>query len=68
MSYIAIYGNVTIVGMVGNDEVDEYQVPFYNMVPHDPSIEEMKKVVSVDGQRPPIPQRWTNCEVSTDSK
>ena len=51
-------------GLVGNDEVDEYQVPFYNMVPHDPSFEEMKKVVGVDGQRPPIPRRWANCEVS----
>ena len=50
--------------MVGNDEVDEYQVPYYNMVPHDPSFEEMKKVVGVDGQRPPIPRRWENCEVS----
>ena len=44
--------------------MDEYQVPFYNMVPHDPSFEEMKKVVGVDGQRPPIPRRWANCEVS----
>ena len=56
-----------LTGGVGNDEfeVDEYQVPYYNMVPHDPSFEEMKKVVGVDGQRPPIPQRWANYEVST---
>ena len=44
--------------------MDEYQVPYCNMVPHDPNFEEMKKVVGVDGQRPPIPARWGNCEVS----
>ncbi|XP_065888798.1 activin receptor type-1-like isoform X2 [Dysidea avara] len=47
----------------GEGQVDEYQVPFCNMVPHDPSFEEMKKVVGVDGQRPPIPSRWGNCDV-----
>ena len=49
---------------LGEGQVDEYQVPFCNMVPHDPSFEEMKKVVGVDGQRPPIPSRWGNCDVS----
>ena len=49
---------------LGEEQVDEYQVPFCNMVPHDPSFEEMKKVVGVDGQRPPIPARWGNCDVS----
>ena len=36
--------------MVGNviDEVDEYQVPYYNMVPHDPSFEEMRWSVWMD--------------------
>ena len=47
-------------------QVDEYQVPYCNMVPHDPNFEEMKKVVGVDGQRPPIPARWGNCEVSDE--
>ena len=36
----------------------EYQLPFYDMVPSDPTIEEMKKVVCVDQQRPSIPNRW----------
>lgn len=41
---------------------EDYQLPYYDMVPSDPSIEEMKKVVCVDKQRPPIPNRWQSYE------
>ena len=41
---------------------DEYQLPFYDVVPSDPSIEEMRKVVCVDRQRPSIPNRWQSYE------
>ncbi|XP_046443020.1 TGF-beta receptor type-1-like isoform X3 [Daphnia pulex] len=42
--------------------IDEYQLPFYDVVPSDPSIEEMRKVVCVDRQRPSIPNRWQSYE------
>ena len=42
---------------------DEYQLPFYDMVPSDPTIEEMRKVVCVDQQRPSIANRWQSVEV-----
>lgn len=38
--------------------VDEYKVPYYDVVPSDPSFDDMKKVVMVDAYRPPIPDRW----------
>ncbi|GFV22620.1 hypothetical protein TNCV_2078111 [Trichonephila clavipes] len=41
---------------------EEYQLPYHDMVPSDPSIDEMKKVVCFDKQRPPIPNRWQSCE------
>ncbi|XP_063239483.1 TGF-beta receptor type-1 isoform X6 [Bacillus rossius redtenbacheri] len=41
---------------------DEYQLPFYDMVPSDPTIEEMRKVVCIDRQRPSIPNRWQSIE------
>ncbi|XP_044270947.1 TGF-beta receptor type-1 isoform X1 [Tribolium madens] len=41
---------------------DEYQLPFYDAVPSDPTIEEMRRVVCVDKQRPNIPNRWQSCE------
>ncbi|XP_035914613.1 TGF-beta receptor type-1 isoform X3 [Anopheles stephensi] len=41
---------------------DEYQLPFYDVVQPDPTIEEMRKVVCVDQQRPCIPSRWVACD------
>ncbi|XP_063910908.1 TGF-beta receptor type-1 isoform X3 [Zophobas morio] len=41
---------------------DEYQLPFYDAVPSDPTIEEMRRVVCVEKQRPNIPNRWQSCE------
>uniref|UniRef100_A0AAG5D911 Serine/threonine-protein kinase receptor n=1 Tax=Anopheles atroparvus TaxID=41427 RepID=A0AAG5D911_ANOAO len=41
---------------------DEYQLPFYDVVQPDPTIEEMRKVVCVDQLRPSIPSRWIACD------
>ncbi|XP_052016726.1 serine/threonine-protein kinase receptor R3 isoform X2 [Apodemus sylvaticus] len=40
-----------------NGIVEDYRPPFYDMVPNDPSFEDMKKVVCVDQQTPTIPNR-----------
>ncbi|XP_019865442.1 bone morphogenetic protein receptor type-1B isoform X3 [Aethina tumida] len=37
---------------------EEYQVPYYDCVPCDPSFEDMQQVVCVKKIRPQIPQRW----------
>ncbi|KAK7112535.1 bone morphogenetic protein receptor type-1B-like [Littorina saxatilis] len=42
---------------------EEYQVPFYNCLPHDPSFEDVRKVVSVDRVRPDIPLHWLEDQV-----
>lgn len=39
---------------------EEYMPPFYDMVPSDPSFEDMRKVVAVDQHRPIIPNRWSS--------
>ncbi|BFZ22027.1 hypothetical protein BsWGS_25066 [Bradybaena similaris] len=41
---------------------EEYQLPYYDLVPSDPSLEDMRKVVCGDKQRPAIPNRWQNIE------
>ncbi|XP_023244879.1 TGF-beta receptor type-1 isoform X2 [Copidosoma floridanum] len=41
---------------------DDYQLPFYDVVPSDPTIEEMRKVVCTDRQRPSIPNRWMSID------
>lgn len=43
--------------------VEEYQIPYYDVVPNDPSFEDMKKVVATDKQRPVVPNRWSSDEV-----
>uniref|UniRef100_A0A8C8T517 receptor protein serine/threonine kinase n=1 Tax=Peromyscus maniculatus bairdii TaxID=230844 RepID=A0A8C8T517_PERMB len=42
--------------------VEEYQLPYYDMVPSDPSIEDMRKVVCDQKFRPNIPNQWQSCE------
>lgn len=37
--------------------VEDYKPPFYDVVPNDPSFEDMKKVVCVDQQTPTIHNR-----------
>ncbi|XP_075169450.1 type I BMP receptor saxophone isoform X2 [Haematobia irritans] len=39
---------------------EEYKVPFYDVVPSDPSFEDMRKVVCIDNYRPSIPNRWSS--------
>ncbi|XP_056158041.1 serine/threonine-protein kinase receptor R3 [Lampris incognitus] len=40
-----------------NGIVEEYRPPFFDMVPSDPSFDEMRKVVCVDQQRPSLHNR-----------
>lgn len=44
--------------------VEEYRPPFFDMVPSDPSFEDMRKVVCVDQYRPAIPNRWASDPVN----
>ncbi|XP_069476685.1 TGF-beta receptor type-1 [Ambystoma mexicanum] len=41
---------------------EEYQLPYYDLVQSDPSVEEMRKVVCEQKLRPNIPNRWQSCE------
>ena len=44
-------------------EVEEYELPYFDVVSNDPSFDEMKKVVAVQEIRPGIVQRWKDDEV-----
>ncbi|XP_075708353.1 activin receptor type-1-like [Rhinoderma darwinii] len=46
-----------------NGIVEDYRPPFYDMVPHDPSFEDMKKVVCIDQQKPNIPNTWSSDKI-----
>jgi len=44
---------------------DDYAVPYFDYVTHDPSFEEMKKVVCVESIRPSPSPRWNNSSTLT---
>ncbi|XP_056594164.1 TGF-beta receptor type-1b [Triplophysa dalaica] len=41
---------------------EDYQLPYYDLVQSDPSVEDMRKVVCEQKLRPNIPNRWQSCE------
>ncbi|KAG9261642.1 bone morphogenetic protein receptor type-1B-like [Astyanax mexicanus] len=42
--------------------VEEYQLPYHEYVPTDPSYEDMREIVCIKRIRPPFPNRWTSDE------
>ena len=48
--------------------VEDYQLPYYDMVPSDPSYEDMLEVVCVKGLRPTVSNRWNSDEVRKSSE
>lgn len=42
---------------------EDFQLPYYDLVPSDPTIEDMKKVVCEQKLRPNVPNQWQSCEV-----
>ncbi|KAM9455257.1 bone morphogenetic protein receptor, type IBb isoform 2-T3 [Clarias gariepinus] len=42
--------------------VEEYQLPYHDQVPTDPSYEDMRDVVCIKRQRPSFANRWTSDE------
>lgn len=67
LKYILVQYNVSLVFSV-TGIVEDYKPPFYDVVPNDPSFEDMRKVVCVDQQRPNIPNRWFSDPVSAVAK
>ncbi|XP_077417286.1 bone morphogenetic protein receptor type-1B-like isoform X2 [Vanacampus margaritifer] len=42
--------------------LEEYQLPYHDLVPSDPSYEDMREVVCIKRLRPSFPNRWTSDE------
>lgn len=45
------------------NRAEEYQLPYYQYVSHDPSMDDMRKVVCIDELRPSIASWWKSDEV-----
>ncbi|KAL0963774.1 hypothetical protein UPYG_G00313390 [Umbra pygmaea] len=41
---------------------EDFQLPYYDLVPSDPSLEDMRKIVCDQKLRPNIPNQWQSCE------
>ncbi|XP_060786351.1 activin receptor type-1C isoform X5 [Neoarius graeffei] len=41
---------------------EDFQLPYYDLVPSDPSVEDMRRVVCEQKLRPNIPNQWQSCE------
>ncbi|XP_072300462.1 activin receptor type-1C [Eucyclogobius newberryi] len=41
---------------------EDFQLPYFDMVPSDPSVEDMRKVVCEQKFRPNVPNQWQGCE------
>lgn len=64
MRLIAIKKHMSFCSAPLSGIVEDYKPPFHDVVPNDPSFEDMRKVVCVDQQRPNIPNRWFSDPVS----
>lgn len=42
---------------------EDFQLPYYDLVPSDPSVEDIRRVVCEQKLRPNIPNQWQSCEV-----
>lgn len=42
---------------------EEYKMPYQDVVPSDPSFDDMRKVVVLDNYRPSIPNQWVSDDV-----
>lgn len=49
---------------VAGGSLPPYEIAYHNVVPSDPTMEDMKKKVVDEGVRPPLDPSWKNNEVS----
>ncbi|XP_076858686.1 activin receptor type-1C isoform X2 [Brachyhypopomus gauderio] len=47
---------------------EDFQLPYYDLVPCDPSVEDMRRVVCDQKLRPNVPNQWQSCEGTTRLK
>lgn len=66
IQHFCLMSNIFLCGCVwtfSTGILEEYQLPYHELVPTDPSYEDMKEVVCTKRLRPSFPNRWTSDEV-----
>ncbi|XP_055714034.1 bone morphogenetic protein receptor type-1B isoform X2 [Phlebotomus papatasi] len=54
---------ITTIKGTKNTTCEDYALPYHDVVPNDPSFEDMHAVVCVKAIRPPVPARWQDEEI-----
>jgi bone morphogenetic protein receptor type-1B len=54
---------ITTIRGTKNTTCEDYALPYHDVVPSDPSFDDMHAVVCVKAIRPPVPARWQDEEV-----
>ncbi|KAG5676098.1 hypothetical protein PVAND_005952 [Polypedilum vanderplanki] len=54
---------ITSISPSKNTTCEDYALPYHDVVPSDPSFQDMYDAVCVKGIRPPVPQRWLQEDV-----
>lgn len=54
---------ITTIPSTKNATCEDYALPYHDVVPSDPSFEDMYDVVCLKNIRPPVPQRWQQEEI-----
>ena len=49
---------ITTIPGTKNTTCEDYALPYHDVIPSDPSFDDMYGVVCAKGIRPPVPQRW----------
>ncbi|KAM9744217.1 bone morphogenetic protein receptor type-1B isoform 1-T2 [Menidia menidia] len=58
----ALSKQCSICDFLATGILEEYQLPYHELVPTDPSYEDMREVVCIKKLRPSFPNRWTSDE------
>lgn len=67
LTFISTSRKITSHKTIFSGIVEEYQLPYHDLVPSDPSYEDMREIVCLKKLRPSFPNRWTSDEVRPPS-
>lgn len=54
---------ITTIPGTKSTTCEDYALPYHDVVPSDPSFDDMYEVVCSKGIRPPIPERWQDAQI-----
>ena len=63
LDFYFLFTENNLIKIIFSGIVEEYQLPYHDLVPSDPSYEDMREIVCIKKLRPSFPNRWSSDEV-----